>query len=214
MSKFKSFLGIVYYVLKRPEDVLKAIEGYDISANKLGGGTTDLPSVRFIRNPQYLFMGKKSFIGPGAHIWVHDSELHQGEFVEADGEERIVGQVVIGDNVRIGQNVKIECYEKIEIEDNCLLASDICIMDSNHGKSMEKESYVETAREQKAVRIGKGSWIGERVCILPGANIGERCIIGTNAVVTGNIPDYSIAVGIPARVIKRYNIETQQWERI
>ena len=52
------------------------------------------------------------------------------------------------------------------------------------------------------------------MCILAGANIGEKCIIGTNAVVTGNIPDYSIAVGIPACVIKTYNMETGQWEKV
>ncbi len=214
MSKIRSIISIIYCVLRRPEDILEAIQGKSVAANELGGGKNGIFGAKFIRNPGHIFMGTGSSIGNGANIWVHDSELHQGEFTPADGQERIVGQIIIGDNVRIGQNIKIDCYERVEIEDNCLLASDICIIDSNHGTGIEKESYVETAGVRKPVRIGKGSWIGERVCILAGANIGEKCIIGTNAVVTGNIPDYSIAVGIPARVIKTYNMETGQWEKV
>ena len=159
-------------------------------------------------------MGARSYFGNGARVWVHDSRRHEGEFVAADRGKTIVGQVVIGDNVRIGANIEIDCYEKVEIGDNCLLAPNICIMDSNHGTSIDTRSYVETARVIKPVSIGKGSWIGQRVCILAGSRIGEKCIIGTNAVVTGNIPDYSIAVGVPARVIKTYNMETRQWEKV
>jgi acetyltransferase-like isoleucine patch superfamily enzyme len=51
------------------------------------------------------------------------------------------------------------------------------------------------------VRVGAGTWIGERVAVLRGANIGRCCIIGANSVVRGEIPDYSIAVGAPARVV-------------
>lgn len=159
-------------------------------------------------------MGNDSHIGRGANIWIHDNKYPYGEFMPVDEGKRVVGQIVIGNNVRIGGNITINCYEKVEIEDDCLLASDIYILDTNHGTDIEGKSYVETEVKSKPVRIGKGSWIGERVCILPGSDIGERCIIGTNAVVTGNIPDYSIAVGIPARVIKTYNKQTKQWEKV
>lgn len=63
------------------------------------------------------------------------------------------------------------------------------------------------------VRIGEGSWLGENVCVI-GANIGKHCTIGANSVVTHDIPDYSVAVGAPAKVIKRYDFETQQWEKV
>ena len=61
------------------------------------------------------------------------------------------------------------------------------------------------------VEIGEGSWIGEGVCII-GAKIGKNVVIGANAVVTKDIPDYCVAVGLPARIIKRYNLEKQIWE--
>ena len=63
------------------------------------------------------------------------------------------------------------------------------------------------------VRIGEGSWLGENVCVI-GANIGKHCVIGANSVVTHDIPDYSIAVGVPAKVIKKYNFETKVWEKV
>jgi acetyltransferase-like isoleucine patch superfamily enzyme len=60
--------------------------------------------------------------------------------------------------------------------------------------------YVGTL-ETSPVRIGEGTWIGDRVAVLRGANIGKQCVIGTNSVVRGTIPDYSIAVGAPAKVV-------------
>jgi acetyltransferase-like isoleucine patch superfamily enzyme len=58
--------------------------------------------------------------------------------------------------------------------------------------------------------IGDGSWIGENACII-GAHVGKNCVIGANAVVTSDIPDYSVAVGVPAVVIKRFDAPSKMW---
>jgi acetyltransferase-like isoleucine patch superfamily enzyme len=50
--------------------------------------------------------------------------------------------------------------------------------------------------------------------VLPGASIGVHCVIGANSVVLSDIPDYSVAVGSPARVVKMYNRSTKRWERV
>jgi acetyltransferase-like isoleucine patch superfamily enzyme len=63
------------------------------------------------------------------------------------------------------------------------------------------------------VSIGRNAWLGQNVVVLPGVTIGEHCVIGANSVVNSSIPDFSVAVGAPARVIKRYNKETARWER-
>ena len=63
----------------------------------------------------------------------------------------------------------------------------------------------------KPVIIGEGSWLGENVCVC-GASVGKHCVIGANSVVTRDIPDYCIAVGSPARVVKRYNFDKNTWE--
>jgi acetyltransferase-like isoleucine patch superfamily enzyme len=62
------------------------------------------------------------------------------------------------------------------------------------------------------VTIGDGAWLGENVCIV-GASVGRNCVIGANAVVTKNIPDHCIATGIPAKIIKRYNFELNDWQK-
>ena len=62
----------------------------------------------------------------------------------------------------------------------------------------------------RSVSIGDGSWIGENVCIL-GANIGKHSVIGANSVVLQDIPDYCVAVGSPARVVRKYDFETKKW---
>ena len=61
--------------------------------------------------------------------------------------------------------------------------------------------------------IGEGSWLGEHVCVI-GASIGKHCVIGANAVVVHDIPDYSVAVGAPARVIKKFNEDSNSWVMI
>ena len=66
----------------------------------------------------------------------------------------------------------------------------------------------------KPVIIHDDVWIGEMVSILPGVEIGKGSIIGANSVVTKYIPDYSIAAGNPAKVIKQYNFNTKRWEKI
>lgn len=64
-----------------------------------------------------------------------------------------------------------------------------------------------------SVIISDGTWIGTNAVIVGNVKIGKNCVIGANSVVTKDIPDYCIAAGIPARIIKRYNIETHSWER-
>ena len=66
--------------------------------------------------------------------------------------------------------------------------------------------------QRNTVEIGEGSWLGENVCII-GSSIGKHCVIGANAVVTKDIPDYSVAVGAPAYIIKRYDEINQIWRK-
>ena len=64
------------------------------------------------------------------------------------------------------------------------------------------------------IKIEKNVWIGELCCILQGVTIGEGSIIGAMSVVTKDIPPYTIAVGSPAKLIKRYNFENKKWDKI
>jgi acetyltransferase-like isoleucine patch superfamily enzyme len=65
----------------------------------------------------------------------------------------------------------------------------------------------------KPVSIGRHTWLGQNAVILPGVSIGQHCVIGANSVVNRSIPDFSIAVGAPARVVKKLNRQGNQWEK-
>ena len=96
-----------------------------------------------------------------------------------------------------------------------LIAPEVFITDHNHGMNPEiKEGYAKQELVVKPVRIGDGTWIGQRVCILPGVTVGKHCIIGAGSVCTRSIPDYCIAVGVPAQVIKRWDTSEKQWRSI
>ena len=126
----------------------------------------------------------------------------------------------IGTNVQINDNVHIGAVESITIGDNVLIASKVFITDHNHGnysgdkqdspKSIPQERLIHS----KSVNIERNVWLGEFVAVLPGVTIGEGSIIGTMSVVNKSIPPYSIAVGSPARVIKKYNFDKKEWQKI
>ena len=121
----------------------------------------------------------------------------------------------IGKNCKVGDNVHITASEKVDIGDDCLFASHVYISDTNHGDGTENPMIPIDCRalSAKPVSIGSCVWLGENVAVLPGSTIGDGCIIGAHAVVKGQIPPYTIAVGAPAKPVKRFNFETNYWER-
>ena len=123
-------------------------------------------------------------------------------------------QIIIGDNVCFSDSLKILSKAKVIIEDNCTIAGGVFITSENHGLNPLTPSYNENELECKDVEIGKGVWIGEKAIVLPGVKIGEKAIIGAGSVVTKDIPPYCIAVGNPAKVIKKWNFEKNEYESI
>ena len=121
--------------------------------------------------------------------------------------------LIIEDNATIGNFNHIYATQKIVIEANVLTGDKVYITDNLHSyENLEMPVIKQPIKQINEVVIGEGSWLGENVCVI-GAKIGKHCVIGANAVVTKDIPDYSVVVGIPATIIKRYNFESQQWEK-
>lgn len=125
-------------------------------------------------------------------------------------------ELIVGDNVFINYRCIIICSSKIYIGSDVIIGPEVMIIDDNHNiEHIEQyHSYGQSGYTLKNISIGNGSWIGGRVTILPGVNIGKRCIIGAGAVVNTDIPDYCMAVGCPAKIIKKYNFKIQRWERV
>ena len=129
--------------------------------------------------------------------------------------------LIIGDNCAIGDNCHIVATEKVEIGKNFLCASKVFISDTNHGNysglgEVSSPDVPPSEREliSNPVRIGNNVWIGENCVVLPGSIIGDGCIIGANSVVNSTIPDNCIAVGAPARVVKKYDDLNKCWSKV
>lgn len=121
--------------------------------------------------------------------------------------------LIIEDNVYIGDFFSVLVGGQVIIKKNTLIASYVAVISENHGIDPEcGVGYGKQDLIEKPTIIGEHCWIGEKVVILPGVNIGDWCIIGASSVVAKSIPSYSIAVGNPAKVIKRYNFTSHKWE--
>lgn len=125
------------------------------------------------------------------------------------GQECLTSPVVrIGDRCLIGRGSGIVGHFGIEIGNDVWTGHHVYITDQNHGYEDVTRPISVQSQPERPVTIGDGSWIGHGAVVLPGARIGRNVVIGANSVVTGEIPDHCVAVGAPARVIKRYAPES------
>ena len=114
-------------------------------------------------------------------------------------------KIEIGKHCYIGYKFTVLTGANIKIGDNVLMASNVTITSENHGMDPESEiPYMDQPLICKPVSIGDGTWIGQNVTILPGVDIGKKCVIAAGSVVTKSVPDYCVAAGVPAKVVKRY----------
>ena len=119
----------------------------------------------------------------------------------------------IGARCLVGKGSGIVTHESIEIGDDVFTGHDVYITDASHGYEDVTLPIGRQFGESKPVRVGDGSWLGHGVVVLPGAQIGRHVAVGAGSVVTGSLPDFSVAVGSPARVVRRY-VEGEGWVRV
>jgi acetyltransferase-like isoleucine patch superfamily enzyme len=129
-------------------------------------------------------------------------------------EDQTSPKLIIGDHAAIGMDATISAAAKIIIEEYVFTARNVYI--SDHGHEFHDVSIPiasQGIRKIAPVLIGRHSWLGQNVVILPGVTIGRHCVIGANSVVTKDVPEYSVVAGAPARIIERFNKITSRWER-
>lgn len=160
-----------------------------------------------IRHPLEINNRKQISIGNNVYV---------GEYawIMARGNQDSDIKLIINDNTQIGHYVHIVASELIKIENDVLIADKVFISDCTHNyNDIDIAVLKQGISVLKPVSIGEGTWIGEGVCVC-GADIGRHCVIGANSVVVNDIPDYCVAVGSPAKVIKRFNLLNNKWERV
>lgn len=185
--------------------ILSPISAYRILKLKMTLG--NIPFHSAIIPPYTIDGGKNITIGKGTTInkyaWLMALPL--------TGEDK--AQIIIGSRVRISYFAHIVATHKITIGDNVNIGNSLYLSDNIHGY----EDINTPIRDQKLVQknevvIGSDTWLGERVSII-GCKIGHHCVIGAHSVVTKDIPDYCVAVGAPAKIIKRYDFDTKTWRK-
>ena len=188
-----------FYIVKRILVVLKVLFYYKWTFNKIDIKT-------YIKKPLQIDCPKNIYLGRvniGFHTWLAANPL--------TGE---TAKLIIEDGCNIGNFNHIYATHKIILHKNVLTADKVYISDNLHGY---KDITIPVCRQpivqKNEVEVGEGSWLGENVCVI-GSRIGKHCVIGANSVVTKDIPDYSVAVGIPAKVIKKYDFKTKEWKKV
>jgi serine acetyltransferase len=159
------------------------------------------PTTR-IDNPQYITLDSVSI---GRRCWVYamtgDSAGHSYD-----------PEIRIGKGTQIGDYCHITCATKLIIGQNVLITQGVLITDSVHVYSDPLPPIINQGLSSTPMSIGDGSWIGNHAAIL-GCSVGRHCVVGANAVVTRDVPDYCVVAGSPARIIKRYDAKTGEWVR-
>lgn len=190
-------------MLEKVKDIIKLIISYSIYPllffrfEKVGR-FVDIRYGLKVNDPKNISIGNKVYIGRMSRI-----------------SSFCGGKVIIGDRCNIGQNFTLLAGGNIIIKKDSLIAGNVAIISENHGMNPEQGiRYGIQPLLLKDVTIGSNCWIGEKAIVLPGVEVGDWCIIGAGSVVNKSIPPYSIAVGNPAKVIKKYNFNTHTWERV
>ena len=118
----------------------------------------------------------------------------------------------IGDGSSIGSFNHLYATKRVSIGRNVLTANNVYISDNTHGFHDVHAPVKEQPIVQRGVvEIGDGTWLGQNVCVV-GAKIGRNCVVGSNSVVTKDLPDYCVAVGSPARIIRRFDLTEGIWK--
>ena len=123
--------------------------------------------------------------------------------------------IIIGNRVLLGKYNDFGCSNKIVIEDDVITAPYVHITDRDHNfEDVTTPIMWQGANSKGPVIIKKGCWIGFGAQIMSGVVIGQQSVVAAGSIVTKDVPEYSVVGGNPAKIIKKYNVITQKWERV
>ncbi|WP_350274529.1 acyltransferase [Kribbella sp. HUAS MG21] len=173
-----------------------------------------------LRHPQVITEG---FVFLGKHLEIVARPGHGrivlGKWVHLGDETRLrahEGTLRIGDKVVFARDVTVNCYLDIEIGASTLIADWTYICDFDHKTEDLTLPIKDQGLVKSPVRIGPDCWLATKVTVTRGADIGRGSVIGANSVARGNIPPYSVAAGVPAKVLAdrttRYEADAERRE--
>ena len=172
--------------------------------------------IKWFVNPFYHKKGKGTCIRKMTRMDVvpwNDFELGNYSTIEDFSTvNNGVGAVKIGDRTRIGLGNTI--IGPVTIGNDIRLAQNVVLSGLNHNYTAIDQPIHAQGVSTTPIVIEDETWIGANVVIVAGVTIGKHCIVAAGSVVTKDVPSYSVVVGNPARVLKKYNPETKNWEKV
>lgn len=163
-----------------------------------------IPSLLSFRGGKYISIGNNTIIGKSVQLTAWDKYR----------EKYYTPSIIIGSNCNIRAYSHITAINEIIIGDNLLTGTNVLISDNSHG--ILSESHVKIPPSERdlnskgKIQIGNNVWVGNNVIILANVKIGDGVIIGANSVVTSDIPAYSVAVGVPAKIVKQIKVNENE----
>jgi acetyltransferase-like isoleucine patch superfamily enzyme len=181
-------------------------------------------ALRYLRRRLFTVAGYRwrsdglLFLGRGLELQIaRRGRIEFGRFVWIGDGTKIrchEGVVEIGAKTVIGQECTISAYQRVRIGEQCVIADRAMFIDFDHGVVEVERSIREQGIYKRDVEVGSNVWIGYGACILRGVRVGDNSIVGTNSVVTRDVPANAVVAGIPARVIRmREAPREMRWAR-
>jgi len=153
------------------------------------------------------------FLGRGLELQVaRGARIEFGRFVWLGDGTKIrchEGRVEIGAKTVIGQECTVSAYQRVRIGEQCVIADRAMFIDFDHGVVEVERPIRSQGIYKRDVEVGSNVWIGYGACILRGVRVGDNSIVGTNSVVTRDVPANAVVAGIPARIIRMREAPTE-----
>jgi acetyltransferase-like isoleucine patch superfamily enzyme len=158
------------------------------------------------------------FLGRGLELKIEPrGQIRFGRFVWIGDGTKIrchEGRVEIGAKTVMGQECTISAYQRVRIGEQCVIADRAMFIDFDHGIVEVERPIRLQGIYKRDVEVGNNVWIGYGACILRGVSVGDNSVIGTNSVVTKDVPANAIVGGVPARVIRMRDAPQElRWDR-
>lgn len=131
-----------------------------------------------------LRLGRWSWLGHGCKVRVHE------------------GECAIGAKTVLGQECTISAFQHVSIGRECILADRVMLIDFDHGVVEVERPIRMQGIYKRDVKVGHNVWVGYGACFLRGATVGDNCVVGTNSVITKDVPANAVVAGAPARVLR------------
>jgi acetyltransferase-like isoleucine patch superfamily enzyme len=175
--------------------------------------------VRYLRRRLFTHAGWRwrtdglLFLGRGLELEIAPrGRVDFGRFVWIGDGTKIrchEGRVEIGEKTVMGQECTISAYQRVRIGDQCVIADRAMFIDFDHGVVEVDRPIRQQGIYKRDVEVGSNVWIGYGACILRGVRVGDNSIVGTNSVVTKDVPANAVVAGIPARIIRMREVPNE-----